>query len=283
MALSADKTRTMRGLRQLAIRMANGVTGYGGGYAGLRGPNHGTSQGDADSFDDENGMIPLGGFLQRQKVGDTSASPAPEAEIGGVSGPDDRVLIEETVTGAAAQTDVGKMVYLTDDDTLTLTRPTLGIPIGVIVRWHTSTTCDVYLFDFGTLCAIALGGSGQDIWNLGTFDANTLAAGNIRTGIAAPYHGEFLEFYAIVDVALASSGDFADLNLEIGGTDVTGGVITLTAPVAKGVKVAGTAITAAAVFHEGDLIDIEVATSPFADLTAGSFTLYATVKRHLGV
>ena len=47
------------------------------------------------------------------------------------------------VTGVTAAIDVGKKVYLTDDDTFTLTS-TAGKRIGKITRWVSGTNCIVY-------------------------------------------------------------------------------------------------------------------------------------------
>jgi hypothetical protein len=51
-------------------------------------------------------------------------------------------IVQLTVTGASAATDVGLPVYATDDDTFTLT-PT-GSRIGTVTKWITSTTCLVF-------------------------------------------------------------------------------------------------------------------------------------------
>ncbi len=44
--------------------------------------------------------------------------------------------------------DNGKSVYATDGQTLTCTAPTAGLPFGFIVKWISSTTCDVYFYSF---------------------------------------------------------------------------------------------------------------------------------------
>ena len=56
------------------------------------------------------------------------------------------IIRKHAVTGVAAVTDVGKLVYATDDQTLTLTANTNLKAIGKIVRWHSGTTCDVLMF-----------------------------------------------------------------------------------------------------------------------------------------
>ena len=284
MALSTGgaKNRRVAGHLGLSPVIANAVSVIKGGFAGLRGPDHATSQGQVAPYNDEKGMIFTGGFFTRadgiqEVVGDTSASVPPEAnyEVG------PKILLQQGVTGASAATDVGRVVYATDDDTLTLTRPTNGTPVGMILGWHTSTICDVLLWGLIGQAAIDLGGQGQELMYLGHFNANTVANGDLRTGIPMPFHGEILEVFAMIDVAIAGSSATASINLEIGGTNVDGGVVTIAESDAKGTKKSGTAITDNAVFHEGDPLDIEA--SSVTDATAGSFDLYAIVAKKLGV
>ena len=177
-----------------------------------------------------------------------------------------------------------KLVYATDDDTLTLTRPTTGTPVGIITRWYSSTTSDVLLWGLVTQCAIDLGGGGQEILYLGELDFATVADGDLRTGFTMPYHGKILDFFGMVKEVNVGSGGTILLNLEIGATNVTGGVITYSTTEANtlGEKLSGTAITAANTFHEGDALDIEGA-SAGGTRTSGKLELYATVQRLPGV
>ena len=57
------------------------------------------------------------------------------------------VLKEVAVTGASAITDVGDLVYASDGQTLTKTASNMN-PFGRIVKWYSSTTCDVYVFTY---------------------------------------------------------------------------------------------------------------------------------------
>lgn len=264
--------------RGLALQIANAVALYKGRFAGIRGPTHGTSQGYVDHYDDEPGMV-FAGMLESagglaQKTGDTSASPVPEAALQILPSIQRRV----TVTGAASRGDILKPVYAEDNQTLTLTRPSDDAEVvGVVIEWHTSTTCDVLLF--GLVCQLILGmaGGNRTLIHLGHFDANTVANGDLRTAIPMPFHGKFVDVFAMIDVAIAGAGATASINLEIGGTNVTGGVVTIAENDAKGTKKSGTAITAENVFHEGDTVDVEAAS--VTDATAGSFDLYAVVER----
>jgi hypothetical protein len=55
--------------------------------------------------------------------------------------PQGEVLL--TVTGVTASSDVGTDVYLTDDDTFTLTA-SAALAIGTVSQWVSSTTCWVF-------------------------------------------------------------------------------------------------------------------------------------------
>lgn len=283
MALSANKLRTLRSALDLAFKVKDAHQTYAGSLAALAGPDHPTAadRGYGRVWSGAAGEIPLGGFVQRKVKGDTAATPVKEMEVRSVA--EDFIAERIAVTGAAAITDVGKPVYWSDDDTLTLTRPTRGIPAGVIVRWHTSTTSDVFIFGFATLCAIGLGGAGQELVYLGHYDADSVATGDLRTGLPLQYRGKILNVFAMVDKAITGAGGTAAINLEIDGTNITGGVVTVSTAAGgtKGAKLSGTAVTAANVFSEAALLDVEAAT--VTDMTGGSFDLYMEVERLFGV
>lgn len=75
------------------------------------------------------------GFAERQVANESGSASAKQVRIR-TSG-----HVKLTVTGAAAITDRGKVVYATDDATFTLVPG--GTRIGRVVRWVTSTTCIV--------------------------------------------------------------------------------------------------------------------------------------------
>lgn len=56
--------------------------------------------------------------------------------------------IKLTVTGVAAETDEGKTVWATDDDTFTLTYAAGAVSIGKVHRWETGTKCVVRFVAF---------------------------------------------------------------------------------------------------------------------------------------
>ncbi len=265
---------------RIGAEIADAKQTYAGGLAALRGPGHATTNGYLDGLDDEAGLIPLGGFFSDETLGATGDSPPPENNVD----VRDKIYRRATVVGVASRGDIGKLVFATDDSVLTLTAPSANaFPIGMVIEWHTSTTCDVAMWGMIAAAAIALGGAGRETICLGSFDVTIAASANLATGIVAPCHGLITDLYAVIDGAdLVGASGAVDLNLEIGGTNVTGGVVSLVigSPTA-GSKVAGTAITAENRIHQGDLIDVEaVVTTAF---TTGRVNLYATIQRELGM
>lgn len=218
--------------------------------------------------------IPIGWPSQR-RTGNTSAIPVPKWEG------DHRARVRKLpVTGLAGdRTDRWKPVYATDGSAFTLTMtsaPTLII--GYVIEQIDSTNAWVLCFGLMEFTLFAMSGGGFTIMNLGSVDCDTITAANIRTAFPMPFHGRFIDFFAMVDVAITGGGGTALLNLEIGGVDVTGGVVTVSTAAGgtKGTKLAGTGITALNEFHEGDVLDIEAAT--VTDMTAGRVDLFAKVE-----
>ena len=197
------------------------------------------------------------------------------------------------VTGATAKTDIGKPVYATDGQTLTLTKPTTGLPHGFVVDWISSTNCDVYLFSFAESIANLNMGNGlykYELRDLGTFPANALqgtAAATLFTFPASYEHYKLISFHAQCvshdDAAVAGS---QALNLNIDGTNVTGGVLTLAYTNCDAVGDMGTAINATEItaeneVHQGDVLKIEMAASGtgFTADTSAAFKLYAIIQK----
>ena len=278
--LTASITRAVKGAAGLAAEVANSVQTYAGAWAGLRGPDHATTQGYLDGFDDEKGMIFLGGHLDSQVLGDTTATIPPENRLN----VEPKVYPQATVTGVASRADIGKVVYLTDNNTLTLTRPTLGTPVGYVTEWSSSTTCDVFIFGTAAQAAVDLGGQGIQVLHLGHFMFGATADADLLTSYPAPYHASIEAFYYVTSTVFVGSGGTTLLNLEIGTTDVTGGVITCSTSVSGtlGTVISSTAITAANVVHAGDLISVEMSSSG-GTRTSGAFDLYVKLAPRLGV
>lgn len=138
------KTSPRSGVNSYPI--ANGVTLYPGALVSLEGGylNH-WADGAADVFagiclGDALGISPGDGL-----VGDTSATPIPEARVdeSGVT-----LMHLDSVGDTPAQSKVGDLVYSADSDTDSLTLDATGRthPIGYLSRFRTATDVDVTLF-----------------------------------------------------------------------------------------------------------------------------------------
>lgn len=208
-------------------------------------------------------------------------------------------IFSATVTGATAATDNGKEIYATDENTYTMTRPADdALPVGIILFWVTSTTCHILVFGVTESAVLALAGGSKRTLHIGSINTDALApvaATNLLTGLTLWGHGLITKFYAI-----ASSFDTSYLtglqvlNLEIEGTNVTGGALSLEftgidTQADKALIKAATAITAANEFHDGDLLDIELATDgvaftvPVGGLSTVNYDLYIDVEYRAGV
>ena len=98
-------------------------------------------------------------------------------------------------------------------------------------------------------------------WEKFYFPLTSLAAnGNILTGWVPGFKGRILATQFAVHKAVTTASKRADINLEINGVDVTGGVISITSAAATpaGTIIAGTAITALNTFDLNDVIDVEL-------------------------
>jgi hypothetical protein len=253
-ALAKDTPRESAGKLFIAPQAVNAAVLYAGSFAAGGAIDNGTAAnvGRVLPWTKAAGQIPLG-FCEQPVTG--TGSVANRAIINAHG----RILNRVAVTGVSAATDVFRWVYLADDGTgFTLTRSGPSIPVGIITDWFSSTTCDVYIFGFGELLLMQAGGGARFTMFLGCVGAGHTGAGNALTGIPMLQKGKIQAFYGIVARAATDADVDLDFNLEIGGTNVTGGVLEWLFSDAIGVKKTATAITAANVFHEGDVLDVEV-------------------------
>ncbi|RLD10054.1 MAG: hypothetical protein DRI56_03260 [Chloroflexota bacterium] len=200
-----------------------------------------------------------------------------------------------SVTGASAITDAGKFVWATDGQTLTLTRQA-GSPVGIVLKWISGTYCHVYLFSLVEsilVSALSAAPSVYSVKSFGTFPTNALQGTSAVTlwTETAYEHYKFVSLHAL-PVAwdnAAVAGD-QDLNLDIGGTDTTGGVLTLAytdcdGAADMGTEIDATAITANNEVHVGDTVKLEMASggTGFTADVAAAFHIYAVIERLPGV
>ncbi len=281
MALAADARRQrVQSTGLMAIEIVNTQVIFGGGFLAGGSRDHATAgnKGRSFPFTGAAGEIPLG-FSQIGQTGSTSSTPKEEARIN-----EEPVYYDVAVTGIAGDnTDNLRLVYATDDATFTLTRPTRAVPVGIITRYISATKCRVRFFSFAEMAMLSMGGAAKYTWHLGVVTAGA-GTGNMLTGIVMPHHGRFLDFYGIVAVDATDADVQQDINLEIDGTNVTGGVLTWLFSDAVGAKKSATAITALNVFQEGSLLDVEtVATVAGTVADPGLLNLYATVLLEPGL
>lgn len=201
------------------------------------------------------------------------------------------VIVRWSVTGASAVTDTGKYVYATDGQTLTLTQPSTGLPHGVVVNWISSTTCDVYLFDYLEARALSQAGlaTQYELMDIATITSNSLSSTSATTLFTFPASYKHYKIISLHAQAVSfDTGIIAGaqtLNLDIDGTNTTGGVLTLgyancDAYGDCGTAIDATAITAANEVHQGDVVKLEMAASGtgFTAAKEGAFKVYAIIQ-----
>lgn len=201
----------------------------------------------------------------------------------------DIILVNVSVTGASAITDVGKNVYATDGQTLTLTKPATGVPVGLVVNWRTSTYCDVYMFSlYSGLTVGRLLSKDRVRKSFGTFLCNSFqgtAATTLHTETSYE-HYKILSLHALCkgydNAAVAGS---QAIHAEIGGVATTGGVLTIAytnvdAYTDMGTAVDATAITALNEVHVGDTLTVIMAASGtgFTADTVSAVEIYAIIE-----
>lgn len=271
-ALAASTSVTKASPDALAFVVESAETTYAGGDVALAAGYLKAATGAA-------GDIPCGMAIATSQLGSSAL------ETQSID-PSDTVLKAVPVSGASTIADVGKVVFISTDNPkadLTLTRPTRGYARGLIVKFNSATSFDVLLFGMTTM--LAMQGVGQrEIVELGTFANAALVTGNIVTAQIMRYHGKIISLHGLVQTAFTGSGGTADVNLEIGGTNVTGGVLTVSTAAGGtiGLTVDATAITAANEFNEGSVLDVEVANTGGTQ-TAGSVRLYMVCERLPGI
>ncbi len=249
-------------------------------------PTHGTtaSRGLVEAWAASEGQFLCGRWGQGATTGNTGAAVLTHGQVQ----IDDQVVGPVAVAGLASssfQADCLKYVYAPDDNmpaSLTLTRPAVPnqTPVGIVWKGVSATQCYVLMFGFRTRLLLDMQGGPVRTVCIGNVGVGITGSGTLLTGIKMHGHGRISDTFAICTVGPTGADVDIDLNLEIDGTNVTGGVIEcITADVA-GDKKAGTAITeSTSEFHHGDLLDRE-GTVNTAGTAAdpGSYAVYITVE-----
>jgi len=270
---TADLSRDHRDAGTLNHQITNAVVMYGGARAAL------VAAGRVSTWTGVAGDTPVGFWGDSKMTGDTSATPIVNGRVYAAG----QIVNDCPVAGTLAGTiaDHQKFVYATTDVTFTITRPAAPnrTPVGIIETYKTTTTADVYFFSRVEMLQMALAGSNVRTICLGQINTNITASGNLKTGIVMSGHGKILDTYAICTRGQTDADADVDANLEIGGTNVTGGVIELITADVLAEKKSGTAITAANEFHDGDLLDVEGTMNTAGTIDdPGEYDLYITVE-----
>jgi len=161
-ALSARASRSIQFVGPAlgyTYKVADAAVIYKHAFVGLAGSGYATSAtaGYAIPFEDATavqylGLAEKGGpnqtSINDSVTGDTDASPVPTIWV--VTSP--FIVLSATVTGASAVSDNGKLVYLSNDNDMTLSSGTV-VASGVVEEWVSSTTCHVKFF-------------GRDLWRV---------------------------------------------------------------------------------------------------------------------
>lgn len=136
--------------------------------------------------------------------------------------------------------DAGAVVFLTDEQFAGLS-PT-AVSGGTVVAVGTDSGVETVLSFPVDLAAIA-------------------AAGDVVTNFTPGFAGRIISVAFVVTKPVTTAAKAATLNLEIGSTNLTGGVIALTSANATplGKVIVGTTITAADGFDADDTISVEAA------------------------
>ena len=251
-------------------QVVNSSVLYAGGFQSVNSRDHGTaaSVGRVQPYSSSSNQIPAGFQRAANTTGDTAATPIPRSNLW--VGP---VIVKSlAITGLAGTfADVGRLFYATTDNDFTLTRTDPDIALGIITDFQTSSVATARFFSMAELAILAMAGTGQAACPIALISAGSVT-GNIVTSWLAPCHGRITEVSGQVLIEATDADVDLLVNLEIGGTNVTGGVVNILFNSAIGVKLAGTAVTAANVFHAGDAIDVEVVASVAGTLTDPGLT-----------
>lgn len=264
MALSDSTRREAKKTQGIEFLQTNSTTLYKGAFVALD-----TTAGTVEPHDDAAGTAFLGIYEGADSTGASGSTRVPVST-------ERKILVQQTVTGVSAQTDIGAPVYISDDDTMTLTRPADdAVCIGMVIRWYSSTTCDVLVFDPVDSFLYSMSGRGKKTHHLGVYEL-LLGAGSWVNGYKLFGTGKITNFYLVWDgnAASGSSGD-VDLTLEINGTTVTNSQISV---LESGTTTIGTvlavdsAISGANTFYDGDTLEVVAAEN--TAYTAGSVSLF---------
>ena len=281
MALSASAGYTTHSADSYGrFTVANGVTIEKGAIVAMV-----VGTGTVTNYDDAAGHLPLG-YAQNRVVGDGSLQI--QVRLAG------DILRDVSITGVSSAASNGQAVYATDENTFSLTRPADDAhPIGVVIDAD-SSDADLLLFSAQDYAVLGLAGGNKRQIYLGAIGTTALegtSAADLRASFPLFGHGKIVDFYAYPDGFDAGHSTGSQvLNLELGGSDLSGGVLTLAGTNIDaigdvGTKISATAITGSNEYHDGDLLDVELqsgGTGFVAGIDTVSFDLFIDVEHIAG-
>lgn len=257
MALTASARYTTHGPDSYGrFAVANAVTIHKGALVAYT-----IGTGTVTNYDDVPNALLLGYALE-QVTGNAGLTNLIQVQLRG------DILRDQAVVGVSSRTTNGQEVYATDENTFTLTRPVDdAVPIGIVLDGD-ATDADVFLFSVKESAVLSLAGGSKHSIHLGTINTSALEgvlASDLRAGIVMWGHGVITACYSYpvgFDAGYVAGSQL--VNLELGGVNVTGGVLTLAFGNIDGLgdvgtRINATPVTAANEFHDGDLLDVELA------------------------
>lgn len=293
MALSANSSRTFRHTNVQRFKVGVSQTIYKGAAVGVK-----ESDGLAYEYTPASGTQFVG-FASKKVVSDASGYLSKEGVPSGYDNSNDtpyidviapdQILDNQSVTGVSAQTDMFAPVWMTDDDTFTLTPNSAGAPVGYVlqVRSTSGAKADVAIFNFSEM--------GQHLLTDGGFRRDGGAAqlqGAVATALtylikSIPLRGAGYATKLVVVVGRKSSGHTGDLKLQIllNGTNLKFSTTNKFTITDTSLKVNGAVITRAIAasannkFADGEYLAIKgsIPTTP----TAGLLNVYVESVRRL--
>lgn len=222
MALSANSSRTFRNTNVQRFKCAASQTIWKGAAVGVK-----ESDGLAYEYDDASGMQFVGfaskkvvtnasGYVELEGVPDGYNTASTTPGYVDVIAPDE-ILDNVSVSGVSAQTDMFAPVFMSDDDTFTLTPVAAGGPVGFVlqVRDTSAGKADVMIFNFANMAQHLLADGGYRRDFIGCF-RNTMVATALTFLVASlPLRGAGYAKNLIVVVGRKSSGHTGDMKLQV--------------------------------------------------------------------
>lgn len=276
--------------RTQSFQIVDAATLQNGSYAALASTGDATAgaRGRIRPYGGTNNDIPLGLVIAEDDVnrtgvtGDTAATPIPEATVQLEA----LTVVNVPVTGASSVNDcVGLPVFLADTDNvgadLTLTGSLNGTPVGWVIQYRDGSNCDVELFSSQTMRAIEAAGGLTKTVHVGVITGNLAASTTVINDIGIFSHYSIDAVYLTVIEPLVGAGADIDINIDIDGTNLTGGVIPWLLADGIGTRKNGSAITANNIAHEASGVDVEATVNTAS--TGGLANLYFQITHRFGL